>query len=123
MGFHECNYKDIVCVLRCMLCYVRLCYVRFCSVRFCYLRVIVYSYSLCYRTIATQLTSFTYVFIIHVSSLPSSSREMTRKPNCTVVGGTIGQITLGVQVEDEDDALVENELEHDEHDEERERDR
>ena len=43
---------------------------------------------------------------------------MTRKPNWTVVGGTIGHITgpLEVQVDDEDDALVENE-EQDEQDE------
>ena len=38
---------------------------------------------------------------------------MTRNPNWTVVGGTIGHITLAVQAADEDDALVEDD-EHDE---------
>ena len=47
---------------------------------------------------------------------------MTRNPNWTVVGGTIGHITLAVQAADEDDALVEDD-EHDEQDEERDRDR
>ena len=50
---------------------------------------------------------------------------MTRKPNCTVVGGTIGHITgplVEVQVDDdEDDALEENE-EQDEQDGDWERD-
>ena len=74
------------------------------------------------QTIAKQLKRFTCVFIIYVSSLPSSNREMTRNPNWTVVGGTIGHITLAVQAADEDDALVEDD-EHDEQDEERDRDR
>ena len=49
---------------------------------------------------------------------------MTRKPNCTVVGGTIGHITgplVEVQVDDEEDALEENE-EQDEQDGDWERD-
>ena len=45
---------------------------------------------------------------------------MTRNPNCTVVGGTIGHITAGpleVQFDDEEDTPVENEVQ-DEQDEE-----
>ena len=59
-----------------------------------------------------------------MSSLLSSNREMTRKPNCTVVGGTIGHITgplVEVQVDEEADVLVENE-EQDEQDGDWERD-
>ena len=60
------------------------------------------------------------VFDNYVSSLQSHKWDMTRKPNCTVVGGTMGHITGPLEMQADDE---EEDEEQDEQDEEGGRDR